>query len=70
MSDMNELRWVKSSRSQPTDNNCVEVAREGDLMLVRNSNNPDAGTLAYNRGEWQAFIAGVQAGELGWDSAV
>lgn len=62
------ISWRKSSFSEPGQ--CVEVAREGDLMLVRNSNNPDAGTLAYNRGEWQAFIAGVQAGELGWDSAV
>lgn len=61
-----EPKFRKSSFS-PTDN-CVEIARSGDRMLVRDSKNPDGPVLAYNRGEWDAFTAGVQAGELGWES--
>lgn len=62
------LNWIKSSHSA-TDNQCVEVARSGDFMLVRDSNSPDGGALAFTEGEWGAFTAGVRSGELGWDLA-
>lgn len=65
MSDLDNLRWVKSSRSQPTTNDCVEVARQGDRLLVRDI----AGdTVSYTESEWRAFTDGVQAGELRWES--
>lgn len=60
------LNWLKSSHSA-TDNQCVEVARSGDFMLVRHSKSPDVARLAFTQGEWAAFVAGVAAGELGWE---
>ncbi|MFF0490557.1 DUF397 domain-containing protein [Nocardia sp. NPDC004068] len=56
------LRWRKSSF---TDHNCVEVAEAptGEI-LVRNSNNRAAGTLAFTRPEFAAWVKGCAAGEF------
>jgi Domain of unknown function (DUF397) len=59
---MADLRWRTSSF---TDNGtCVEVADNGDGILVRNSNHPDAGTLTFTRAEMAAWVAGCKAGEF------
>lgn len=55
-------QWRKSSRCGTST--CVEVAQHGDAILIRDSKNPDAGTLAVTRDEWDAFVAGVIAGEF------
>lgn len=55
--------WRKSSFSG-VQTHCVEFRRAGDGVQVRDSKNPDAGTLGYTTGEWQAFIAGVKNGEF------
>jgi hypothetical protein len=46
---------------------CVEVAHDSDEdeIFVRDSKNPDTPPLRFNRDEWDAFIAGVKAGEFG-----
>lgn len=67
MTDNTAPIWRKSSRSG-NGGNCVEVADNqlpitGEI-LVRNSNNPDAGTLRFTRTEWEAFIGGVHDGEF------
>lgn len=54
--------WRKSSRCGTST--CVEVARLGEAILVRDSKNPEAGTLAFTEAEWDAFTAGVLAGEF------
>jgi hypothetical protein len=59
------LKWKKSTKSAAT--NCVEVARVDNTFHVRNSNQPDAGVISFTQGEWDAFTAGVRAGELGSD---
>jgi hypothetical protein len=56
------LRWRKSSFSPGS--NCVEVAVDGDAIVVRNSNHPDAGIVMFTRDEMAAWIAGIQAGEF------
>ncbi len=43
---------------------CVEVGRIDGRIVVRNSNDPDAGIATFNDKEWSAFIAGAQAGEF------
>lgn len=59
--------WFKSSRSNGTGgSNCVEVRQAsitGDVF-VRNSRNPAGAMLAFSPAEWEAFVAGVKAGEF------
>jgi hypothetical protein len=55
--------WQRSSRC--ANNGCVEVARVGpDAFAVRDSKRADSPVLTYDRQEWDAFIAGVKAGEF------
>jgi hypothetical protein len=56
--------WRKSSRSDMSGPNCVEVARLGDAIAVRDSKDPDGPVLTFTRGEWQAFLAGAVKGEF------
>jgi hypothetical protein len=53
----------KSSFSHTTQY-CVEVANAGDLIGVRDSKNITGPALAFTKGEWTAFVAGVKAGEF------
>lgn len=57
------LKFKKSTFSDQTGG-CVEVARDGDLTLVRDSKDPTGPVLSYNRGEWDAFLRGAKAGEF------
>ncbi|BDT98824.1 MULTISPECIES: DUF397 domain-containing protein [Nocardia] len=59
---MDSLEWRVSSF---TDNGtCVEVAGTPSTVYVRNSNAREAGTVAFTREEWGAFLKGAQAGEF------
>jgi Domain of unknown function (DUF397) len=42
---------------------CIEVARDRDEIVIRDSKNP-ALQLRYNRQEWRAFILGVKSGDF------
>jgi hypothetical protein len=42
---------------------CVEVARDGDAIVIRDSRDP-ALHLRYTRQEWRAFVLGVKAGDF------
>jgi hypothetical protein len=46
------------------DSGCVEVAVDGDSVVVRDSKNPDQEPLRFTSGEWEAFKRGVAAGEF------
>lgn len=59
---MNNLEWRVSSF---TDNGtCVEVAGTPDAVFIRNSNARDAGTVAFTRDEFSAWLNGCKAGEF------
>ena len=60
---MTEPRWKKSSRSGSTSD-CVELAQPPGDVAVRDSKNPDGPTLAFRRGEAQAFLTGVKNGRF------
>lgn len=58
------LPWRKSSFSG-SQSACVEMSRDADgRIFVRNSNNPDAGTLTFTASELQAWLEGCAAGEF------
>ena len=54
--------WHKSSNSG--NNGCVEVARSGDQIAVRDSKDPSGPVLQFTAHEWRAFVAGVRDGEF------
>jgi hypothetical protein len=61
---MSDSGWVKSSLSF-SNGNCVEVrGLPGGQVEVRNSRFPDQATLTFTKGEWDAFLGGVRAGEF------
>jgi hypothetical protein len=55
---MNPTQWTwrKSSRSA-TNGQCVEIARPGRIVAVRDSKNPAGGHLAIGPATHTAFIA-------------
>jgi len=55
--------WRRSTKSGAAGH-CVEIAEHGTGVVVRNSNDPAAGGLAFTRPELGAFVAGVKAGEF------
>lgn len=55
-------RWRTSTRSQ--DTNCVEVARVGGEVRIRDTKDREALTLAVPAAEWEDFIAAVKEGEF------
>jgi len=62
MTNANSATWRRSTRCATS--NCVEVARLEDHYLIRDSKNPDAAILRFNRDEWEAFREGVTAGDF------
>jgi Domain of unknown function (DUF397) len=63
MANGNVTAWRKSSHSY-ANGNCVEVAEDGPLILVRDSKNPAGPMLTFGWGAWHAFIRSIRAREL------
>jgi hypothetical protein len=59
-----EIRWTKSSHSNPYGN-CVEVAElAGGKIAVRNSRHPGGSALFSPRAAMAAFVQAVKEGEF------
>lgn len=54
-----ELCWRKSTASFE-NNNCVEVARDGATVLIRDSYNPGRGTLKLSLKVWAGLQSAVR----------
>jgi len=54
--------WRKSSASGSGD--CVEVALQGEAVIVRDSKRGDSNILEFTHSEWGAFLLGVRSGEF------
>lgn len=63
--DLSLAAWHKSSRSSSQGQNCVEIATNlSDVVAIRDSKNSEGPTLTFSSSEWDAFLAGVKAGEF------
>jgi len=51
--------WRKSSYSQ-AQGNCVETASDAGTVMVRDTANRDAGSLAFTASAWCAFTASLR----------
>jgi hypothetical protein len=60
------LTWRKSSRSGGGSNgsNCIEVADTVTRIYVRDSKDPNGGTLTVTPAAWLAFSEAVKMGML------
>ena len=62
--DLSGAQWMKSTRSGPDSDNCVEVAFVGEAIAVRDSRNPAGPALIFTTAEWDAFVGGAKDGEF------
>jgi Domain of unknown function (DUF397) len=60
-----EGKWEKSFASEPNGGNCVEVnIGTSGLIGVRDTKLSGSPVFVFDQGEWQAFLAGVKAGQF------
>jgi hypothetical protein len=57
---MSRARWRKSSRSNGSGGNCVEVAQVESVVAVRDSKDPYGPALIFTPAAWVAFLDGVR----------
>jgi hypothetical protein len=57
------LKWRKASASMGAGA-CVELARDGQLIALRDSKDPSTPPLRYTEAEMEAFFDGVRKGEF------
>jgi len=54
--DLSQVVWRKSSHSNGTQGDCVEVARVPKAVAVRDSKNGNGPVLAFPATSWQVFL--------------
>ena len=64
MADLSPERWQWHKSSFSGANGCVEVALVEGGAAVRDSKDPASPVLRFTAREWEAFLAGVRAGEF------
>lgn len=64
MHDLSGARWVKAARSNPTGDNCVELAELSGTVGVRDSKNPTGPVLALTPQQWQKLTARIRRSEF------
>ncbi|GAA1229075.1 hypothetical protein GCM10009676_09440 [Prauserella halophila] len=55
--------WAKSSRSNSTQPDCVEIAQNDEFGRVRDSKNVDGGAITVSRDALAAFVNAVKTAE-------
>jgi hypothetical protein len=59
--------WRRSRHGRCESGVCIEVARVGEAVLVRDSKDPAGPVLTFTINEWTAFVAGVRADDFELD---
>ena len=62
--DPDGATWRKSTYSNGSGGNCVEVADLLNGRAVRDSKHPEGPVLEFTREGWQAFVKGIEAGKV------
>jgi hypothetical protein len=52
--------WRKASYSGASGNNCVEVAKSDDTVLVRDTTDRDGAALTVDAAAWRQFTASLR----------
>jgi hypothetical protein len=63
MNEFSGATWRKSVKTQ-NSGACVEVARAGNIIGVRDSKHPDGPVLRFTIREFEAFLDGAGKGEF------
>jgi hypothetical protein len=63
MTELSNACWYKSTYSMGSGN-CVETASTASGIAIRDSKDRTGPVLRFSPSEWQAFVAGVKAGEF------
>lgn len=58
----NALTWRRTTHC--SNSACLDVARDGDHVVLRSSTDPDGPRLRLTPAEFGAFLAGVRAGQF------
>ncbi len=59
--------WLRSTASG--GGNCVEVSISSNSVFMRHSQSQHGSVLKFSLAEWEAFLAGVRAGEFDTDQS-
>lgn len=62
LSEAQPTGWTKSRRCETSS--CVEAKREGNVVVVRDSKDPNGPELLFTEEEWIAFVGGVRDGDF------
>jgi hypothetical protein len=54
-----ELKWIKSSYSEASANNCVEMATAGLRIALRDSKHPELPWTTVSRAAWSEFTGAL-----------
>jgi len=57
-----DLSWTVSSACD--GGQCIRVARNGEFVVIGNTNNPEGLTGAFTVDEWQKFLIGAKLGDF------
>jgi hypothetical protein len=60
--DLSGAAWRKSSRSQGSQGDCVELASGPNIVGVRDSKDPRGPKLAFDQAAFAEFVAEVKQG--------
>ncbi|MEU5108905.1 DUF397 domain-containing protein [Streptomyces sp. NPDC021354] len=64
MTDISPLEWRKSSYSNGSGGNCVEIASlASGETAIRDSKDPNRAMLAFSARAWGDFVAAVRRGQ-------
>lgn len=62
MSSQGDLDWRVSRTCE--GGACIQIARRGESVLIRNSNQPEGPVGVFTTDEWRDFLIGVKGGDF------